>query len=94
MFIRLLMIGLAMMSLSACTLEIDKPGHGYVENTGAYTVTYYEIYDGCYEEPYWFEPEWCDLYSDGECCTWYSDGWYEEWCDWGYMGCWEFNGTF
>jgi hypothetical protein len=80
-------------SLGSCTLEMEDPGYGY-SNNSPHVTAYVETHAGCFEEPYWQDPEWCDLFSDGECCTWYVDYWYEEWCDWGYMGCWEYNGAF
>jgi len=49
----------------------------------------------CWDDPYWYTEEWCDQYGDGTlCCVWYVDGWYEEWCQWDYDYCWEYNGSF
>ena len=54
---------------------------------------YYEDY--CADEPYYYAAEWCDWYDDNTtCCVWYSDGWFEEYCQWGYDYCWEYNGSF
>ena len=86
----------------SCTLDIQHEPTGphtptpYVENSGA---SYIEVvwYDdhSCYEEPYWYAPEWCEWYSDDtQCCAWYADGWFEEFCQWGAEYCWEYNGSF
>lgn len=60
-----------------------------------YEAEYYYD-DMCWEDPYWYAEEWCDIYDDGTmCCVWLADdGWYEEWCQWGYDYCWEYNGSF
>jgi hypothetical protein len=88
----LALLCVCLLSMGACTFGYkDEPnGPAYVVAPEP-TVVYYDM---CYEEPYWHEPLWCDLYSDVECCTWYIDGWYEEWCDWGYMDCWEYYGSY
>ena len=85
---RKLIIALACLLFTGCTLEVEDPA--YAEGS-----VYVEIvYDECYEEPYWYMPEWCDYYSDGtECCVWYVDGWYEEWCQWDYDWCWYYEGS-
>ena len=54
------------------------------------------VYDapGCWDEPYYYEPEWCDFYDDGTtCCVWQADGWFEEYCQWGNDFCWDYNGS-
>ena len=88
---------------AGCTLEVD---HGPYSPEGPVTYTdqqtldtsYIEVYyydDGCWDDPYWYSEEWCDQYDDGTlCCVWYVDGWYEEWCQWDYDYCWEYNGSF
>ena len=69
------------------------PEPGYENHYVVYELAPMGEVDLCYEEPYWWEPDWCDYYHDGTaCCTWYIDGWYEEWCKWDYHWCWEFNG--
>jgi hypothetical protein len=82
--------------MGACTFdyEDDYNGPAYIVVEEPPHDEYSYIVDVCYGEPYWRSPEWCDLYVDAECCTWYVDGWYEEWCDWGYIGCWEYYGSF
>ena len=77
------------LTLTGCTLDVNLPRH----DTGPHDISYVEV-ALCYDEPYWDEPEWCDVYNNAECCTWYIDGWYEEWCDWGYDGCWEYFGSY
>ena len=92
------------LALAGCTLEYEydpaptTPGHTsgyYVEYEVSTSDSYYydDYYDYC-EDPYWYEPEWCDWYSDGTCCVWYTDGWYEEWCEWDYSWCWDYSGSF
>ena len=87
---------LAAALLSGCTIEYkdnpNGPAYVVVEETG-YDEYAYDI-DVCFEEPYWHEPLWCDRYEDVECCTWYVDGWYEEWCDWDFLGCWEYYDSY
>jgi len=89
--------------LIGCTLEIDpgpttlEPSGYYVEYETSYESDgyYYDDYYGYCEEPYWHGADWCDYYDDGSiCCVWYVDGWYEEWCQWDYDWCWEYNGSF
>jgi len=66
-----------------------EPGTSYIE------VVFYSEPDLCFEDPYWHTEEWCDYYDDGAmCCVWYIDGWFEEWCQWGYDYCWEYEGSF
>lgn len=88
--------------ICGCTLDIrHEPTESYgpppyTENVGSSYVeaTIYESYS-CYEDPYWYSEEWCEYYDDGAmCCVWLSDGWYEEYCQWGYDYCWEYNGSF
>jgi hypothetical protein len=70
---------------------VATPSTSYVEVEVTATA-YYD--DACWEEPYWHEPEWCDYYDDGSAyCVWYVDGWYEEWYQWDYDSCWEYNGS-
>jgi hypothetical protein len=77
---------LLILFLSACELQFDTPSVG---------VTYTYVADVCGEDPYWHEPDWCDYYSDGEtCCSWWTFDHYEEWCQWDYDWCWEYNGSF
>jgi len=88
--LRNLIVCLFVMFLAAgCTIEYDRPPpHG--------TVAYYAPSSDFYicEDPYWFEPDWCEYYDDGStCCTWYVDGWYEEYCWWSDDWCWEYNGS-
>ncbi len=97
---------LAVMALlGGCTLEYDHdpcPSCGPIYDDTEYIETsialdepdYYEYAPGCYEDPYYYSPEWCDYYDDGStCCVWVSDGWYEEYCQWGNDWCWEYNGS-
>jgi len=86
------LILLSMLLLSSCTFDVDQPEYGPDDSLSS--IVYIEIDNGCYDVPYWEDPEWCDLYGDGECCTWYIDGWFEEWCDWGYMDCWEYYDSY
>jgi hypothetical protein len=80
------------------TEYVVTPDASYVEvevgsSSGYYDDYYYD--DVCWEDPYWHAEEWCDYYDDGSlCCVWYDDGWYEEWCQWDYDYCWEYNGSF
>ena len=88
---------LAFTPTTGCTLEVDQPDGGYVvlgppDSVHGDTDVYY-VYE-CYDAPYDYDPEWCELQAHVECCTWYIDGWYEEWCDWDYMGCWEYISSF
>ena len=85
------LIVLIILVMGSCTFDTSRGGHGYTSNEPIYV--HVEEYD-CYTIPYYHNPEWCDLFGDGECCTWYVDGWFEEWCDWGYMGCWEYHESF
>ena len=79
--------------LGACTVElISDPAPPGTYNTTVVEETYYETGYYC-EDPYWHEPEWCDYYDDATCCVWYADGWYEEWCQWDYDYCWDYNGS-
>jgi len=81
---------LAMFVMSGCTIEFDPPRRPII--TTAYDSSYDYVYY-C-EEPYPFEPEWCDYYIDGSVyCVWYIDGWYEEWYRYDYDSCWEYNGS-
>jgi len=102
--IRNLIVCLSVMFMMAgCTVEWrDRGGPTGPTVTTEYVVTpdtsYIEVeyyYDDmCWEDPYWWTEEWCDTYGDGTmCCVWLVDGWYEEWCQWGYDYCWEYNGS-
>ena len=106
--------------LAGCTLDYRDPGYGpsgptvyteypdtpYIEVEVA-AGYYYD--DGCWGEPYYHTPEWCDWYDDGTtCCVWWVedsyydgwsgeyhyDGWYEEYCQWEDDYCWEYSGSF
>ena len=78
------------LAVNACMLDVEQPGHEFINDPTYVQITVHD----CYDIPYWQDPEWCDLYNSGECCTWHIDGWYEEWCDWGYTGCWEHTGSY
>ena len=77
-------------TISGCTIEWRGSNRDYTNSS--YSTSGFPI-DACYEEPYWHSPEWCDYYGDATCCVWYADGWYEEWCQWDYDWCWEYNGS-
>ena len=77
-------LGILCLLLTCCEVK--------VETTPIATEIIYV--EDCAGEPYWFGPEWCDYYSDGSvCCVWYSDGWYDEWCQWRYDMCWEYQSS-
>jgi len=78
------------------TVTVVTPDTSYVEvEASSYDYDDYYYDDACWEDPYWHAEEWCDYYNDGTlCCVWYVDGWYEEWCQWDYDYCWEYNGSF
>jgi hypothetical protein len=83
-------LAVLLLLLTACEVQLRTP-----DNDSGIGVTYVYTYDICEEDPYWYEPEWCDWYDSGAtCCVWYTDGWYEEWCQWAYDWCWEYNGSF
>jgi hypothetical protein len=97
----------AMATFAGCDISYRDNGCGpgtnrtcgpvaYAEPAPASTVTVEVYYESCYDEPYSTAPEWCDWYDDGTtCCVWYSDtGWYEEYCQWEYDTCWDYNGSF
>ncbi len=104
---RLFTIGILCLLLSCCTLDwhVDEhcgPGTNRTCGpvpTDSSDVYYYPAdvtidvyYESCYEDPYYWSPEWCDWYDDGTtCCVWMVDGWYEEWCQWDTDWCWEYN---
>jgi hypothetical protein len=74
---------------SACEVRLSTPEH---DSGIGVSYTYVEYV--C-EDPYWYEPDWCDYYSDGEtCCSWWVYNRYEEWCQWDHDWCWEYNGSF
>ena len=95
-------------TFAGCTLDwhVDRHcGPGTNRTCGPVATDYSEghtsdvtidvYYDICYDEPYYWSPEWCDWYSDGTtCCVWMADGWFEEWCQWDTDYCWEYNGSF
>ena len=101
--LRNLIMSLAIMFMaSGCTIEWrDRGGYTtttpttvYTEPASSYIEVEYYYDDMCWEDPYWYSEEWCDTYGDGTmCCVWLVDGWYEEWCQWGYDYCWEYNGS-
>jgi hypothetical protein len=75
------------------TTEYQRPDTSYTEVSYSDSYYYDDDYSYC-EEPYWHAPEWCDYYDDGSVyCVWYVDGWYEEWYQWDYYSCWEYNGS-
>jgi len=75
------------------TEYVVTPETSYVEVGVEYETEYYYD-DACWDDPYWHAEEYCDQYTDGTlCCVWYVDGWYEEWCQWDYDYCWEYNGS-
>ena len=88
-------------TFSGCTIEYRRTPTDhvvyapteYVETYPSYVEVTYES-DMCWDDPYWHSEEWCDYYDDGTmCCVWYVDGWFEEWCQWDYDWCWEYNGS-
>ena len=103
---KIIMILVCAFAFAGCTLEYRDPVHTptgpviYTEypDTSYVEVEYEADYyydDACWDDPYWHAEEWCDQYADGTlCCVWYVDGWYEEWCQWDYDYCWEYNGSF
>ena len=93
------------LALSGCTIDYrhdphTPTGHApiveYTEAGPSYVeVAVYGYDDMCFDDPYWHQEEWCEYYDDGTyCCVWYADGWFEEWCQWDYDYCWEYNGSF
>jgi hypothetical protein len=97
----------AVATFAACTFDYkdDYNGPAYVVVPESAESAY--ALDVCYDEPPWYEPDWCDYYDDGDtCCVWYVEadyseyapnwnnaGWYEEWCQWSNDWCWEYNGA-
>jgi len=80
-------LALTCLLLTCCELR--------VETVPRTTTGVIFIEDTChYGEPYWHTPDWCVYYNDGAtCCAWYVDGWYDEWCQWYYASCWEYQGS-
>ena len=95
---KLILVVTLAITLGACRFTVDNAPPIYVQdkqpNTQISTALhYYE--DHCFEDPYNHSAEWCDWYDDNTtCCVWFSDGWYEEYCQWGYDYCWDYNGSF
>ncbi len=80
-------------TLAGCSIEYRLPDGQTTVYTPTVEVSHYD-HDACWEDPYWHSEEWCDYYDDGAmCCVWYVDGWYEEWCQWDYDWCWDYNGS-
>jgi len=102
---KIILLIICALSFAGCTLEYDyepgptDPGYTpsvYIEYEVPVGARYY-YEDVCWDDPYWHTEEWCDYYDDGSlCCVWYVDGFgeYEEWCQWDYDWCWEYNGSF
>tara|TARA_Y100000034_G_C6867513_1_gene395559 strand:+ start:1137 stop:1445 length:309 start_codon:yes stop_codon:yes gene_type:complete len=100
---KIIMSLVCVLAFAGCTLEYDyepaptDPWHTpsvYIEYEIPGSDTYYYD-DGCWDEPYYYPPEWCDWYDDGTtCCVWWADGWYEEYCQWEDDYCWEYSGSF
>ena len=94
---KIVIVSLVSLALSCCTLEFrdDRNTPTIYDNPGAYDAAITVYYEACSIEPYPYSPEWCDEYSDGTvCCVWTNDNWqYEEWCQWGYDACWDYNGA-
>ena len=99
----LIVILIIAFTFAGCRFRVDTPicdgcnPPVYVQESNNLTQTsatlYYEDY--CIDEPYYHAAEWCDWYDDNTtCCVWYSDGWFEEYCQWDYDYCWEYNGSF
>jgi len=93
---------MVMVMMAGCAFRYEhEPCHdcGPLHDETAYIQTtialdHYEYSPGCYDEPYYHSPEWCDDYGDrSTCCVWYVDGWFEEYCQWGNDWCWEYNGS-
>ena len=75
--------------MTACEVQLRSP-----EYDSGVGVTYTYVESVC-EDPYWYEPEWCDYYGAGTtCCVWWVFDRYEEWCQWDYDWCWDYNGSF
>jgi hypothetical protein len=85
---KLFTLGFLCLLLSCCIVEVEpRP----VPDTSGVTVYYTPDY--CAQDPYEWEPEWCDWHDDNTiCCVWLVDGWYEEWCQWQGDWCWDFLG--
>jgi hypothetical protein len=95
MNIKILMLATALFT-SGCVFPDTSlpPRPDYENHYVVYELAPVDEVDLCYEEPYWWEPDWCDYYNDGAvCCVWYiGHDYYEEWCRWDYHWCWEYNG--
>ena len=74
--------------LSACEVQLSTPDHA-----SGVSVSYGYVEYIC-EDPYWYEPDWCAYYTDATCCVWWNGSYHEEWCQWDYDWCWEYNGSF
>jgi hypothetical protein len=92
---RFIFIMTAFATFAGCDLSLRQPAVSSSQLSG-YSSTYVEVYDHCADEPYYHSPEWCDWYDDGTtCCVWLSgSGWFEEYCQWEYGFCWDYNGSF
>ena len=90
---RMMLMAAALTMFAACTFDYDDDYNGpaYVVHSEP-AITVYEV-ESCFEEPPWYEPEWCEHYDDVSCCVWYVDGWHDEWCIWEVDWCWEYNGS-
>ena len=83
---KLFTLGFLCLLLSSCFIDVEPLRVHEVNNA----TTFYTL-DFCTQDPYPWEPEWCDWYDDGTtCCVWLVNGWYEEWCQ---DYCWEYNGA-
>jgi hypothetical protein len=93
----MIVLAILILTYSGCYLDFDSRND---DHSRSYTNNYndnpseYLYYVQCHAEPYNHGFQWCDLYAEAECCTWYIDGWYEEWCDWDFDGCWDYNRSF
>ena len=96
MMIKIVAMTILAGTMVSCYVDMDSRHDDH-----SHTTVYYSEQRGlyfhdlaCYVRPYDAPSLWCDLYPEAECCTWYVDGWYEEWCDWDFNGCWEYNRSF
>lgn len=85
----------AFAAIAGCDLTIKQPAPWPSHSVG-HSATHIEVNNYCADEPYYHSPEWCDWYDDGTtCCVWLAEtGWFEEYCQWEYDFCWDYNGSF
>jgi len=84
---------ICLLFINGCVIVVDETEEG----VHYHDDNYHDHYDECDDDvpnPYEYDPEYCDVSSEGECCEWYTgNGCHERYCFYGFTCEWDLYET-